>query len=240
MTPLPDKHDSLFNIAFRQISEVPGEGWLYALVAALLTVGTDLSLWASGRTARPTDLLWAIITVPASLASTYAIAMMLLRAKPSVRGFGGFIAASIALLTPMVVGITFLLVGKGVFAPSATLTAFFVPAGISIALLTFLPAWPVAQSQASHFVSPVRIFKATRGSRWSLVMLAVVTSSLGRSDLIPAVGKARNVLEALTYGSGHVVIDAFVTLLNASIAVAALSFAIRRDPELKNELSRQG
>jgi hypothetical protein len=103
---------------------------------------------------------------------------------------------------------------------------------IGFVLVSLLAGWPMAQSLSADFVSPLRMLKATRGHRSSLILLGVAIGGIGRADFVPDISKANNVGEAVLMA----VTDGFVQLvvlgLTAAIAAAAWQFAARQDETL--------
>jgi len=101
---------------------------------------------------------------------------------------------------------------------------------IGLLFVALLPAWPIAQAISARFVSPMQVVKATKGHRWSLILVLFAASSV--SKLVPSTSSATNVGEAIALALGGAVVAAATLVLTASIAVTAWKFAVRRDASL--------
>lgn len=111
-----------------------------------------------------------------------------------------------------------------------TVSAIILLFIIGIRFVALLPAWPIAQAISSRFVSPIRIIKATRGYRWSLIAVFFAASSVNK--FVPAMSSATNVGEAILIALVGAVVAAATLLLTASIAVTAWKFAVLQDTSL--------
>jgi hypothetical protein len=137
-----------------------------------------------------------------------------------------------ALLLPFGVSFAVAYSLKLIFGTSVSVPAFVVLACLALLVMLFLPAWPVAQMRLSRFVSPWRIFQATKGYRWGLVLAFFVPGSIDK--IIPPIKTSRSMSDALLRFLGDGFINAFVILILGGIAATAWQFARIRDPVLSS------
>ncbi len=152
--------------------------------------------------------------------------------KPSsVVGFVKFTAVTILTFVPILSSLAILVYASGAGAHDG-LTISIVIALFLVGLLfvAFLPAWPIAQAISAQFVSPMQIVKATKGYRWSLMLVFFATISVNK--LVPRMSSTTNVGEAIALALYGAVVAAATLVLTASIAVTAWKFAMRRDASL--------
>lgn len=157
---------------------------------------------------------------------------MTMVARPSsVAGFAKFTAVSILTFVPILSSLAALVYTSGAGAHDgliiSTVIALFL---VGLLFVAFLPAWPIAQAISPRFVSPMQIVKATKGYRWSLILVFFAASSVNK--LMPSMSSATNVGEAIALALCGAVVAAATLVLTASIAVTAWKFAARRDASL--------
>jgi F0F1-type ATP synthase assembly protein I len=202
---------------------------MFALAVIFALV--DVAYWAEGWKPWPAGLLLIVPYAVALSAVEYLGIAGVVRAKPSVPAYIRFACTSLLVVLPAMLGLAVLFAAP-VIGRSTALLAFGVGVVVGIAVIAFLPAWPVAQSFSSSLVTPVKVFKATRGFRWGLVGAAILLSVFNRQDLIPAVDKATDLSHAFAYAAGEAGISTLSMMYTAAVAATAFIFACRNDDDL--------
>jgi hypothetical protein len=157
---------------------------------------------------------------------------MTMVAKPSsVVGFVKFTAVTILTFLPILSSLAVLVYAShSGLHDGLTISTFIALLLIGLLFVAFLPAWPIAQAISARFVSPMQIVKATKGYRWSLILVSSAASSVNR--LVPSMSSATNAGEAIALALFGAVVAAATLVMTASIAVTAWKFAVRRDASL--------
>jgi hypothetical protein len=215
---------SMFSDVSGEFACMPSRVWRYALAYSLLQAVTDWIAWWSGRDLAAIDYVAFSVAFAAFLAMSYAASFAMVSREPDILSFRRFTAVLTILLSPMFLGIACILVRP---APSSgtTLGVGFSLIVIGWLLVTFLPAAPLAQALSAQPISPIAIFKATRGHRWSLVLLSFVTTSVNR--FVPSTSAATGSLEAALLAIGNGLVTTLTTLFGVCIGVAAWRVAAR-------------
>lgn len=214
-----------------EFGAVPKRGLIYVAIAAALSALTDLVHWVIGTKISDLDYALLGVVVLLWLSVAYATTMAMIEKPSSVGGFIKFTAVTILTFVPILSSLVVLFWASR-SGSHAGLTISIVIALLFIGLLfvAFLPAWPIAQAISARFVSPMQVVKATKGYRWSLILVLFAASSV--SKLVPSTSSATNVGEAIALALGGAVVAAATLVLTASIAVTAWKFAVRRDASL--------
>jgi hypothetical protein len=223
---------SVFEQAFVNLSRIPWPAWLFGLFASAVSALSDLVLWATGQKIGWgwTAPLLALMAV--WLWAVYFSAVAITRREASLSGYVRFALTSLAALLPLGLTLLTLISGKEYISEGARVSVLLVGLVITFLFSSLLAGWPMAQSLSAAFVSPIRVLRATRGHRGSLIFLGFAAAGIGKSDLLPQISKADNIGEAVLIATGNALIDLFVIGLTAAIAVAAWQFAARADPTL--------
>ena len=214
-----------------EFGTVPKRGLIFVAIAGALSAITDLIHWGTGAKFPEWNYaLLAAIILP-WLAAVYATTMAMVEKPLSVIGFVKFTAVTILTFVPTLSSLTVLVYASGAGAHDGlTISIVIVLLLVGLLFVAFLPAWPIAQAISTRFVSPMQIVKATKGYRWSLILVFFAASSVNK--LVPSMSSARNVGEAIALALSGAVVAAATLVLTASIAVTAWKFAARRDDSL--------
>jgi hypothetical protein len=199
-----------------------------AVVSALIDVASwagHWNLWTQ------VAILFVLDAIPIS-AVEYLGIMRILGATPTVRSYLKFACVSVILLLPAILGIAALF-GAPFLGASSALLACGVGVMASIAIIAFLPAWPVAQAFSSSIVPPTKVFNSTRGFRWGLVGAVFLLSVFNRQDLVPAVDKATDLSHAFAYAAGQAGLNTMSMIFTAAVAATAFIFACGNDEDLR-------
>lgn len=215
---------------------IPKRGQIYVAIASLLSAISDLVGWNSGDNPANweyalAEYALAVVVILMWLAAEYATTVAMVQRPLSVVGFVKFTAVIILTFVPLLIclGVVFSAVHAG-FDNGVAASTFFVLLLFGFLLAALLPAWPLAQAMSKRFISPMRIFKATNGYRWSLIFLVLATGSVNK--LVPGMSSASNLGEAIGLALCDGVVTAAILVLTASITVTAWKFAVRRDASL--------
>lgn len=223
---------NVFDEAIRSLRYIPRTGWLWALSACGASATIDVAFWAAGE---KIGWAWAVPFVAltaAWFAAIYVSAIGILSRQPTYQGYLRFALTSVVLLLPFALALGALFAIGSMLTTGGGLAIFFVGVVVAFVLASLLVSWPMAQSLSRGFVSPIRILKATRGQRASLVFLGFAAAAIGRSDLLPKISEAHTVTEAIAIAIGNGLIGLVGIALTASIAVAAWQSARLNDPAL--------
>ncbi len=218
-----------FTRTMGEFGSVPKRGLIYAATAGALSAAADLAHWSLGPT--PTDIDYAAFAfvICVWLVAGYATTMAMIDKPFSSGGFFRFTGMTIATFVPIFSGLAMLVYASRENA-NVLLTFALAVLIFGVLVIAFLPAWPIAQGLSRVFVNPARVVKATRGYRWSLVLVFFAASSVNK--LVPNMSSASNVGEAALLAIAGAVVSAATLVLTASIAVTAWKFATQRDPSL--------
>jgi hypothetical protein len=223
---------SVFEQAFSNVGRIPREAWLAGLFACGLSASSDLVFWTTGA-----KLGWAwvapfLLLTATWLAGVYVGALGIVGRQTSLRGYGRFALTSVATVVPLGLTLALAILGKPYLTQGARISALLVGLVATFVVASLLAGWPVAQSLSVEFVSPIRVLRATRGHRGSLIFVGFVATGLGNSDLVPSIAKASNIGEAAFIAVANGFLSLLFFGLTAAIATAAWQFAARQDDAL--------
>lgn len=206
-------------------------GLIYVTIAGVLSAIIDLFHWWSGAKFSNFDYALLGVVVLPWLVSAYLTTMTMAERPSSVAGFIKFTAVTILTFVPILSSFAVLIYASraGLHDGSTVLTVIALLL-IGLLFVAFLPAWPIAQAISTRFVSPIRIVKATKGYRWSLILVFFAAS--GVNKVVPSMSSATNMGEAIALALCGAVVAAATLVLTASIAVTAWKFAVQRDASL--------
>ncbi|QGP78109.1 hypothetical protein [Sphingobium sp. CAP-1] len=225
-----------FTQTMGEFGTVPKRGLIYVSMAGALSAITDLVQWGAGAKFSEWNYALLAVAILPWLAAAYATTMTMVEKPSSVAGFVKFTAVTILTFVPILSSLAVLVYASGAGAHDgltiSTVIALFLA---GLLLVAFLPAWPIAQAISTRLVSPMRIVKATKGYRWSLILVLFAASSVNK--LVPSMSSATNVGEAIALALCGAVVAAATLVLTASIAVTAWKFAARRDASLAPTMS---
>ena len=223
---------TLFEEAFANWNKIPGSAWRLALLAACLSASIDVTFWARGG-----HLSWmvAVAYLPISVlwtAAAYVGTLGIAHRPVSVGGYFRFLASYVAILIPLIAAIVFPLLAGGDVSRNVRYGVFGIGLLVGLLIVSLLPAWLVAQSLSARLISPLKIVRATRGHRWSLIGLSLFVSALGDAKLFGDIRKAGNVGDALLAEGGSVLQSLLTFAVAASVAATAWHAAARAEPDL--------
>jgi len=214
-----------------EFGTVPKRGLIYVAIAGALSAIIDLVHWGTGAKFSEWDYALLAVVILPWLAAAYATTMTMVEKPSSVVGFVKFTAVIILTFVPILSSLAVLFYASRVgLHDGLTISTVITLLLIGLLFVAFLPAWPIAQAISARFVSPMQIVKATKGYRWSLILVFFAASSMNK--LVPSMSSATNVGEAIALALCGAVVAAATLVLTASIAVTAWKFAVRRDASL--------
>lgn len=222
----------VFQQAMSNLRCIPREGWLFALNACGVSAAFDVLYWAAGENF---SLPWAApiaATALVSMAAVYVCAVGIVGWRPTWRGYLRFALATIALALPLGLALLALIGAKDALSVGGRVALLLTGLLITFTLESLLIAWPMAQSLASAFVSPFRVFKATRGYRWLLIFLAFAATGIDNADIVPKMSMAATASQALVVAVGRAAIEMLAIGFAAAVTAAGWQFAVRDDPSL--------
>ncbi|MEQ7873332.1 hypothetical protein ABDK56_04935 [Sphingomonas sp. ASV193] len=200
-----------------------------ALFASAMSAASDIVFWATGEKLTTAAIVPAVLLVAASLAAIYISTLGIIGRKTSWAGYLRFAGISAAMLAPLGVVLTFAISTKADFTESARVLGLLLGLLISFFLVSLLSCWPIAQSLSAAFVSPVQIWRKTRGHRLSLITASLILNGLKRADFIPEIAKAQDVVSASVIAIANGLLNVVVLALTAAVAAAA--WELQRETE---------
>jgi hypothetical protein len=223
---------SVFEQATANLGRIPRDAWLLGLFACGLSASSDLAFWATGE---KLSWIWAapyVVLAAIWLAAVYVSTVGIAGRPVTFSGYARFALTSIATAVPIALTLTLFIFGKPFITEGVRLSVLLIGFVGGFVLASLLAGWPMAQSMSADFVSPLRLLKATRGFRGSLILLGFVDGAIVKPDFIPDLSKASNVGEAVLIAIADGFIALFFLGLTAAIAAAAWQFAARQDDTL--------
>ena len=221
--------NDFFSEVFHGVHTLPLKGFALAAGVGAMNVAVDLSSRRFGFHASVPEYFAVGVLTFVALGAVYLIAMMIAETSSSWSGGLRFVGTTI-LIIGAPVGILFgslwlmrILAGAAVVILGLMLLALLFA-------LPLLSAWPIAQALSTHFVSPLRIVRATKGYRWGLFTASYASTAINK--LLPATDTAKSSSQAIALAIGNGAITCLSLVLLASIAATGWKFAIRRDPTL--------
>lgn len=229
---MTEKTSNLPETMFQSLRSVPRTAWLLGFLAGALSVGVDIAAWKSTLKLDWLIISITIISIILHFAGLYIGATGVLRAEPTVRGYGRFLASFAAIALPAAGIAGFLIATNPLVAAEKRMLLLSVGVIVSLIMLIFLAAWPLAQAQSDKIISPVRVFRATSGHRWGLYASSLMAGVVSGGTFLPEIASAKKLGEAVFFASGHLALGLFSFGLSASLMAAALVFAGRNDETL--------
>jgi hypothetical protein len=215
----------------QSVAKIPRPALASMFAVSVVMALVDVAFWAEGWKPWPTGLWILAPEVLAISGVEYLGIVGVLGIKPSLQAYVRFACTSALLVLPVLLAIAVLFATPIIGGGSALLT-FGAGVLAGIAIIAFLPAWPIAQSVSSSIVTPMKVFRATRGFRWGLVGAAILLSVFNRQDLVPAVDKAPDLSHAFAYAAGEAGMSTLSMAYTAAVAATAFIFACRNDEDL--------
>lgn len=219
-----------FAEVFHEVQTLPLKGFAIAAVFGLISATIDLLARNIYGHISASEFLFLSLIVIFYVISVYLIAMMLIKNPASWLGGLRFLATmlvSIGLPLGMLFGGLWLMRGdNGGFATAILLAAAFV----GLFGVPLLSGWPATQAQSSRLVSPMKIFRATKGYRWGLFVASYASTAINK--IIPATDTAKSDGQAIVLAIGNGAVSCASVVLLAAMAATAWKFAIRADPQL--------
>jgi hypothetical protein len=223
---------NVFLQAIGNLRGIPRNGWLFALNACGASATIDVLSWAVGDKFGRLWIAPFAATALILIAASYVCAVGIIGREASPRGYLRFTLASIALALPLGLALLILISTKPHLSLGGRVGLLLSGLVVTFALESLLAAWPVAQSMSSNLVSPVRVWRATRGYRWLLILLAVTATGFSRANIVPEMSMAVTVSQALLVAVGRAAIEMLTIAFGAAVAAAAWQFAVDDDPSL--------
>ena len=221
-----------FSEVFHGVQTVPMKGYVLATGVGLLGITIDLIFrHLGGRYSAPEYAVFGVAAV-FSLAALYGIAMMIVEAPATWSGglrFLSIMILSIGLPLCALFGSLWLMHGsdRGAAISALLLSVFLILFGLPL---------PTAQALSDHFVSPIRILRATKGHRWGLLTASFASTAI--TKMIPATDTAKSGGQALLLAVGNGATTCASLVLLASIAATAWKFAVQKDPALAGPVDK--
>ena len=172
------------------------------------------------------------------MAAVYVCAVRIVGRHPAWRGYARFAVVTIALALPLGLALLTLVAEKGALSLGVRAALLLTGLLITFTLESLLVAWPMAQSLTWDFICPFKVFKATRGYRWLLIILAFAAAGIGNADIIPKMSMAATASQALVVALSRAAIEMLAIGFAAAVSAAAWQFAVRDDPSLDSSSSR--
>jgi hypothetical protein len=220
---------SFLQVVIQNVRAIPRHSWLLAIAASALLAAPDLLEWHDKAGTQP--LKWGIVAAGSAawLAATYGGITVIIARPASLAGSLRF------FLTAMVLGLPFLAFFVGALLLIGKLGGQLMVIAMMLwmPVLLLLPAWPVAAGLLPGIVSPLRLFRATRGHRWGLVMAGFLASAPSKmvSDLGPATTSG--------VAGFHWLLDTGASVLTLALATSTAAtawlYAVSNDPGLEPE-----
>jgi hypothetical protein len=232
METMTEQNPKLPETMFQSLKSVPRTAWLLGFLAGALSVGVDIAAWKSTLKLDWLIVSITIVSIILDFAGLYIGATGVLRAQPTLRGYGRFLASFAAIALPAAGIAGFVVATKSLFAAEHRMLLFSVGVVVSLIMLILLAAWPLAQAQSGKIISPVRVFRATSGHRWGLYASSLMAGIASGGTFLPEIASAKKLGQAVFFASGHLALGLFSFGLTASLMAAALVFAGRNDETL--------
>ena len=213
---------------FGEIATLPRPILMLAASVGLFSTVQEMAHWSEWSGLFIADYILLTAAIPMWLGVTYVSSMMLVSARINWSGFLKFSGIMLLMFLPIMVGLVSALLLGQENSRLATVISLLV---LGWLILTFLPAWPIAQAISHQFVSPIRILRATSGYRWSLVGVALVTG--GFDKIVPATSAANSVGEAILLAIGNGLVSAMTMMIAASLGATAWRYASQNDRALR-------
>ena len=217
----PPMNQTFLAAAVTEFGAMPRRGLVYAGAVGLTSATFDLVHWLH-RTEAPLDYVGILVLLAVWSPTAYAMSMLMIQARWSWRGFGKFLATTLAVVSPVLLAIAVLLVAK-TFAGHAGLVLTIVLAAalslVGVVLVTLLSGWPILQAVSPRFVGPTAALKATEGLRWPLVMASFAQSALNRAG--PNTSTAGDLPTACLFAAVNGLVACGSLMLTVSLAVVA-------------------
>ena len=202
------------------------------MCSAGLAALSNMAFWASGQRL---NWFWGtagVLQIALWFAAIYVSASGIVRRPSTWLGGVRFALTSLALVLPLGATLLLLLAGKAVLSDTGVIWLLIACLITSFLIVSLLPAWPMAQSLSRSLVSPIKVLKATRGHRGSLILLAFATSGIGRAGTLPAMAASDSAVDASLVAFGNALIGLILTIVFAGIAAVTWQFAVRNDATL--------
>lgn len=218
---------SFLQVVLENVRAIPRQSWLLAIAASAMLAAPDLLERHDMAGTQPLNWLILAAGCAAWLAATYGGITAIIARPASLAGSLRFFLTAMVLGVPFLaffVG-TLLLVGK----PGGQL--MIIALLLWMPVLLIMPAWPVAAALSPGFVSPLRLFRATRGHRRGLVLAGFLASAPSKmvSDLGPAATSG--------VAGFHWLLDTGASVLTLALATStaatAWRYAVSNDPGLE-------
>ncbi len=209
---------------------VPKWGLVLAVAVGLSQAIPDALQWLTHPAFNASYVIPLVSITTFWSVAQYLLTLEMIMRAPSVAGFIRFLAVNVILFVPLTISIGSAwvlppLVGKPVSAVILIAGLF-----VSVAVLLIFRAWPVAQALCSNLVSPLEVFRATKGHRWSLIWVPGIVGGIDK--LVPGYAQAR-----INFGVSvdiliYCAVNAIVLIGLSAVAAAAWALASQIDGRL--------
>jgi hypothetical protein len=167
------------------------------------------------------------------LAALYRGSINTTGVKPTTRGYMRFSAATLSLWSPLIATLGVLAIFKEQVPQDTRIWIFLVAILFTVPLSILLTAWPLFQASSTTLVSPIRLFQATRGHRWSLFSSYFFIAGTNGDRILPDIASAKFLGQAAFFGLLHASFAVFGFAIMASTIMTAWQFATNNDASLK-------
>lgn len=148
-----------------------------AVAAAFVLLFWKQDVWGPGYA-------FAVVIALGWFGVLYATASTMLDVRPSLLGLAKFLLTLGAMAVPIGLAAFLIIVGIKDSIPAAFLSGGLLLLG-GMALVALLPAWPITQAISQNWVSPLAAFRATKGHRGGLILVALLLGAF--NGLIPSI-----------------------------------------------------
>lgn len=214
------------------LRKVPREGWLLGFLSASLSAGTDLTYWA---TRWPINWMYAapfMVLILTWTGAIYVSACKIAERECTNEGYVRFVLATLTLTSPVGASLLIFFTNKAAFLNAGPVLLLLLMALLVILVIPLFTAWPMAEAITLKSISPLRVCRATRGHRGSLIFISFTSTGIGNGKFIPPMSMAQSFIEAVLIGVAHIFPKLIAMALIASITATAWTFAMRNDPGL--------
>lgn len=222
---MPDHRiPDLFREALAEFGSIPRRGLIYFGAFAIVTAALEFLTWLHRPTYTVLDDTALIAAMVAWMVAAYAVAMSMIESPPSFGGFAKFVASSLAVVLPPILGLVCLLMAaRANIGGLAALGGALFIAGLVVASL--LVGWPLVEATAQRPVGPVGALRMTKGMRWQLFFASLVIAGVSRG--VPDTSITDDLWAAVLLAVLNASASTLISMMALSIAVAAFRFMRR-------------
>jgi hypothetical protein len=217
--------------AFGQVASLNRSGWLALACFGFFSSAMYLVGWWSGPHLTMADYVGMLLTATLWIAATYVASLSMLSRPLKLAGLIRFGVATLILISPIIFAVAGFLLLRFIPNKEAFLIGCVILLLIGWLLLTMLPALPIAQAMSPTFVSPTKLWRSTKGHRFSLLIASIIAGSINK--MTPGMSTANGLEEAVAIALWNGMMSAAAVLIAACVAVTAWQYACDNEPALK-------